>query len=246
MASALHEKAKTIADRLAERVPAVEGVRLFGSVARGDTEESSDIDLLVVGSDPSLTPVDLLEKLPEPLRAAPLSLLYYSAAELEDLYEQGDLFVLHILTEGQTLLDRADVFDRLRHEPRDLRLTIRAGLELELSRLRPYEDLTRFNDNFLFCLSHLYAIAKSVVMLDLAKEGILEFNRAKAFKALRDLHPEHAEELDRLSSLEPFYRLVTGRRREALPFSYIGARRETESAIRAIRTLAEVGLDDGE
>ena len=48
------QDARKIADRLAGAFPAIETVLLCGSVARGDADNWSDIDLVVIGSETEL------------------------------------------------------------------------------------------------------------------------------------------------------------------------------------------------
>ena len=50
------QDAQLIANRLVKSFGGIDAVLLFGSVARGDANQWSDIDLLVTGSDASLTP----------------------------------------------------------------------------------------------------------------------------------------------------------------------------------------------
>src|SRR5207302_176683 len=100
------------------------------------------------------------------------------------------------------------------------RVDVAEEIDTQLSRLEPYEDVTRFEDNYLFCLAHLYSIGKGVVMLRLADEGVFEFNRERAFEEFERLHPLEGGAAERIRALRPFYNLVTERRPEPLPFSY--------------------------
>jgi hypothetical protein len=247
MTSLRRQKAQVLADTIIASVPSVEAICLFGSVARGADDEWSDIDLLVVGSNPELTPTGILRRLPERVKPDRLSLLYYPSTNLTQLYDQGDLFVAHLRREGAILYDKSGVLERTLHGPFQPRMSLKAEVEIELERLRLYSRLERFNDNFLFCLSDLYAIGKSVVMLGLAKDGVFEFDRDRAFARFRQLHPDKRSETDVVAGLRPFYRVVTKRAPDSLPFPYIGASNQTRAAVRAVRSLAEVVLgDDGE
>lgn len=244
MASSLRHTAQAIADALG-RQAWVEGVCLFGSVARGDETAWSDIDLLVIGSRTGATHAEIIGALPPELQEPSLSLLYRSSEELARLSEERDLFVDHLRREGIILYDKSGQLARALSGESQPWTNLEAELESELVRLRPYEDLQKFNRNLLFCLSHLYAIGKSVVILDLAKEGVFEFNRDEAFRKFIALRPDKAEAINTIARLQPFYHLVTKRRVEPLPFSYYGSTHEAEEAVRAIKTLAEVGFEDG-
>jgi predicted nucleotidyltransferase len=235
----LRTHAHVIARHLAE-APAVEGVCLFGSVARGDAVETSDIDLLVVGADTELTPSKLLRTIPEQLRNLRLSLLYYSGDDLEALFASGASFVDHLRHEGEILYDERGTLSHVLEDEFSPSLNVADELESELARLEVYEDLAMFKDNFLFVLAQLYAIGKSIVMLGLVSEGASEYNREAAFAAFERRHADHADDLRRVARLRPFYALVTRRRSEALPFPYRGADGEAREAIEAIRRLAAI------
>ena len=56
MPASLGQQALSVSDHLASAVPASEGICLYGSVARGDADEDSDIHLLVLGDDRALPP----------------------------------------------------------------------------------------------------------------------------------------------------------------------------------------------
>ena len=90
---------------MAKRLP-VEEVWLFGSLARGEVHEGSDIDLLVVG--------DFHERFP--LRAGPilqmtdlpLQPFCYTREELERMKAEGNPFILTALKTGQRLWPEED------------------------------------------------------------------------------------------------------------------------------------------
>ena len=112
-------------------------------------------------------------------------------------------------------------------------------IKIYLAKLTPYRFPKRYNNNFLFCLSHLYSIGKGVIMLGLAKCGVLEFNREAAFEQFASVNPGLTAQVATVARLRPFYRLASGRKPEPLPFSYHDAAREMEEAVKAIESLAE-------
>lgn len=238
LALRLREDAQAIARTLVEHVPTIDAICLFGSVARGDANEWSDIDLLVVGRDDRLTRRDLVETLPEPLRMTPLSLLYYRTSDF-DWMEESDLFVEHFRREGVVLHDGTGRLTQLLSGPRRSHVGVRDEVTRELEQLRPYEDLGRFGDNLLFCLSHLYAIGKSIAIAQLASQGVYEFNRDLAFEKLRIQAPEMARAIDTITELRPFYELVTKHKEAELPFPYRRSQHQARAAIRAIKSLAD-------
>jgi hypothetical protein len=137
------------------------------------------------------------------------------------------------------LYNRLNLLEIILNQPLTPVVDVGEEIKAHRAKLAPYMDPRRFNNNFLFCLSHLYSLGKGVVMLGLAKKGVLEFNREAAFRRFASLNPDLASETEKVERLRPFYRLVTGREPEPLPFSYRSADRQMQDAVRAIETLAE-------
>lgn len=231
------ENAEQISRRLVEKFPAVDAVLLFGSVARGDANEWSDIDLVIIGSDPELRPSQLRHALAE--RNEHLSLIYYPTPLFQKLYDERTSFIAHLRKEGVSLYDRRDLLKTLLTRPFEPVRDIAAEIKAHRAKLAPYTDPRRFNNNFLFCLSHLYSIGKGVIMLGLAKRGVMEFNRDEAFRKFVKLNPDLASQTEKVAQLRPFYHLVTCRRPEPLPFPYTSAERQMHEAVDAIETLAQ-------
>ncbi len=218
--------------------PAIEAVLLCGSVARGDANPWSDIDLVVTSSDPELTVSELRKVISGRNH---VSLLYYRTPSFETLYRRHPLFVAHLKKEGVVLFDPAGVLRRMMERPTVpvARAAVAEEVKMYRAKLAPYRHPKRYNNNFLFCLSHLYSIGKGIIMLGLASRGVLEFNRDAAFRRFAALNPDLAEKIAKVARLRPFYQLASGRKREALPFSYHDAAIEMEEAVNAIESLAE-------
>ena len=231
------QDAQAITDGLVHSFSSIDGVLLCGSVARRDADEWSDIDLVVIGSDPKLTAQRLQEELSD--RKDRVSLIYYPTPGFQQLYQEGALFIAHLKKEGMVLYDRLNLLKTVLDQPFAPIVNIAEEIRVHRAKLAPYTDPRRFNNNFLFCLSHLYSIGKGVVMLGLAKKGVLEFNREAAFQRFAMLNPDLAKEAEKIAQLRPFYRLVTDRQPEPLPFSYRSADRQMQEAVTAIQTLAE-------
>jgi predicted nucleotidyltransferase len=233
----IHE-AKNVTAKLVRAYPAIEAVLLCGSVARGDANPWSDIDLVVVGSDPKLTLAELRQQISEQDH---VSLIYYRTPAFEALHRHRPLFVAHLRKEGVVLFDSAGVLRRLMDSPTTpvTKAAVADEIKMYRSKLAPYKHPRRYNNNFLFCLSHLYSIGKGVIMLGLANRGELEFNRDAAFGRFEALNPDLAEQVAKVRRLRPFYRLVSGREPEPLPFSYSDAAIEMEDAVNAIESLTE-------
>ena len=231
------QDAQAIADRLVQVFPSIDAVLLCGSVARGDADQWSDIDMVVIGSDAEITAQQLREALSD--RQNRVSLIYHSTSSFQEHHREGALFMAHLKKEGFALYDRLNLLRAIQDQPLAPIENISEEIAAQQAKLAPYRDSRRFNNNFLFCLSHLYSIGKGVVMLALAKKGLLEFNREAAFQRFASLNPDLATETEKIARLRPFYRLVTDRHPEPLPFSYRSADQQMQEAVRAIQALAE-------
>lgn len=231
------QDAQTAATLLTAAFPDIEAVLLCGSVARGDANAWSDIDLVVTGSDANRTSEQLREPLSQ--RTDRVSLIYYPTVLFRELCVERALFIAHLKKEGIALYDPLGVLKSALSDPSLPVVDIPGEIEAHRARLVPYADPRRFNSNFLFCLSHLYSIGKGVVMLGLANRGVLQFNRDAAFSCFSKLNPDLASETEKVARLRPFYHLVTDRHPEALPFSYRSAGRQMLEAVAAIEALAD-------
>ncbi len=93
----LRERVRMLADDLRSRYGA-SLVLLFGSLARGDVHEGSDIDLIVVGDIPGRfheRPGQVLE-----LTDLPVEPLCYTQDEFNRMLADGNPFILAALEEG--------------------------------------------------------------------------------------------------------------------------------------------------
>ena len=229
--------AEELARVLVEKFPAIDSVLLCGSVARGDANQWSDIDLMITTSNPKLTRAHLREALGD--RTDRVSLIFYRTADFEKEYKKRGLFVAHLIREGIPLYDKLGLLRQVLSEPFVPNADISAEIAHFRSKLAPYKFPERYNNNFLFCLSHLYSIGKAIVILALARRGILEFNRETAFRRFATMNPDLAGQIDKVTRLRPFYSLVSGRAPEPLPFSYDTAAAQMTEAVNAIESLAE-------
>jgi len=236
--SSLRRRASRIAATLRTALPGLDGVCLFGSVARGDAAGGSDIDLLVFIDGPSLGPVTVLNLLPESLRAQ-VSIVCCPTDVFYTRYRRRPDFISHIRQESDVLYDRDGTVRAMLTRPY-LPDGFREGVASCLRQLNLYRDTAPYRSNYLFCLAHLYAIGRGVVSLGLASDGTPEFNRARAFDRFAASHPALRRELRSVSSLEPFYALVNGRTPAALPFSYRRGAPAVRRAVAAIEKVAHV------
>ncbi|MEA3355752.1 MAG: nucleotidyltransferase domain-containing protein [Candidatus Bipolaricaulota bacterium] len=82
------------------RLPVSE-VYLFGSFARGDIHEGSDIDLIIVG-DFNERLFKRIERVLE-LTDLPIEPLVYTREEIDEMIKEGNPLILHALKEGKEL-----------------------------------------------------------------------------------------------------------------------------------------------
>jgi predicted nucleotidyltransferase len=235
MVDGARKRAERVSAHLASSVPGVEGVCLFGSVARGDEGEGSDIDLLVLGRDRGLTASGLRRSLPRSLRDDRIAVAYHTPETLDRYLVRWPRFGVHLRREGEVLFDRhgwlRDALDCERP------VSTLEELRLQLLRLANYDSLDRFGDRFLFPLANMYSIGRTVAFALLAERGIFDFNQQSALEQLARLAPDHAADINAIARLRPFAELVQGHSVGLLPFSFEGSGRNVAAAREAIRRL---------
>jgi predicted nucleotidyltransferase len=91
----------------------IRNVILFGSVARGDFTERSDIDMLVIYSrtKPENAVLDRVEDLMDEYDITIVP-VYLSVTEVRDRIRKADQFILNVLEEGQVLYGDAEWLGR--------------------------------------------------------------------------------------------------------------------------------------
>jgi len=237
MTASLRKRAHEVAADLVTAFPSVESVCLFGSVARGDDGPTSDIDLFVIGTDPQLTPLTIRERLGLEGASPRVSIVCHTPDTFSRYVMTGSRFLVHLQLEGEVLFDREGRLHDLQ-EREVINGSSEAEIMGQLRRLALYDDTSRYNGNFLFPLSHIYAIGKAIVMAILAEHGIYEFGRTRAFEAFADRFPETASSTRTIERLAPFYSLASKGVDVDLPFSYHACEEEVHAAIRAVRQIA--------
>jgi len=87
---------------------AVFAVWVYGSQARGDWDELSDLDILVVGQEPESIPYETWNR-----DGSPPSVSHYNWGEIEIMAAYGSLFLHHVNLEGRPLSECGGGHSRL-------------------------------------------------------------------------------------------------------------------------------------
>lgn len=101
----------------------IDAMMLFGSAARGDAHDESDVDLLAIYEASN----------PYSLKKASLELQFMPFKELLKLAAEGDLFAIHLALEGKIIFDNKGIFKEFReklHIKRDYKHTINQASSL--------------------------------------------------------------------------------------------------------------------
>lgn len=242
MDTSLRDRAEKVAEALVEEFPTVSGVWLFGSVARGDDDELSDIDLFILGNDPDLRPSIIRRQLHLENHPPKVSIVYHTQETLNRFVKNGSRFVVHLQLEGEVLFDSEGVLGEIQRMP-PLRTSVKPEVDGQLKRLELLDRPQRFNGNLLFPLTHVFSSGKAIVMAILAENQIYEFNREGAFDAFAERFPESRADIQTLRRLAPFSALVSKGSEEELPFSYRDCEGELITAVAATRRLATFSRD---
>ena len=178
----------------------VEAALLYGSVARGDAESYSDIDLL------ALCPVGQKRSVYDGLSATlsrhfeRVSLSIYSKREMNFLANAKSLFLLHLSTESVMLFDRTGWITNLvkDFEPKQsYDDDFRRSLEL----LVPLQTKVTNAPNQVHRLAFAYSLFRVFGVYLLAARRIFEFSKAKMSQSLIQAYPHEEGNIRFLSDL---------------------------------------------
>jgi predicted nucleotidyltransferase len=194
--------------QLVSRLPLdrVVAVLVFGSVARGDDDAHSDIDVLVVAGD---------EELPAEVGHAHLAVspLLLSTAGLVTEAAERPSFVAHLLDEAVVIYeDRRwaalrQVLAEAVLDPDALARELRDRSE----QLAPLSRPERFRTAPITARSHLFGLARSLVILRLLQAGVHEYSWQRAFDRYADLRPDLRVDLEALKALRGHYEYARAR-----------------------------------
>jgi len=213
-------------------------VLVFGSVARGDQDSQSDLDVLVVVDDG-----EARRELFQALAADPslaLSPLVLTAKSLKCEVADRPSFIAHLLDEGVAFYETAS-WITIRKSLSKSALDVDAlGREVR-SRVRHLEPLStpeRFRNSPVTALSHLYGIARSLIIARLLQVGIHEYSWQRAFDRYAEVRPELRDDLEALKGLRPYYEYARARIGANAPDRVVGID-EVRQLVHSVQQLAK-------
>ena len=241
---------RNLAKRAAEALRATDGIIgicVFGSVARGQANDDSDIDMLVLGDSPDIEPSSLYKLTPKSAREAGLSILYFTPDRLANHLRQASVFSLHLRRDGWIIFDRGGRLAGILQE--DPEPHPRQEILRQRKLLRSFRHTERFGGRFLFPLSHVYRIGRTVTYAQLVDRQVIEFDQGSAFALLATLMPSWSQEIKTIERLSPFYARTRSRYSEQdPPFDPNGPKAEAEfvRAYNAVLTITGAGSESAE
>lgn len=219
------------------------GVMLFGSVARGDDNPHSDVDLIVLveeGAD--------RKRIREAIKGATsgtslegkITPIFFTPDSLNAELVNRPSFSRHLADEGMALY-WAPGTDWLPRQlsslkqptPRDLQ----RELEQRMQALSKFEHLDRLNNEFAPTMSQLYVLARSVVILKLMQRGIRKYDGLGIFDTYSTIQPSLERDLERLKRLRSYYEYVHDKGKNSQDIEDIPPR-DLQAAISSLKRVA--------
>jgi hypothetical protein len=190
---------------------------VFGSVARGEADYQSDFDLLVVVEDFSarLRTIDRVTK----QGGVGTSPLVLTRATLSNGLSTRSSFIAHLLDEGLLIFETAawqELKLALQTIAADADL-LAAEVRRRVKELEPLSHAERFSNSPVTAKSHVYGIARALVIARLLQLGIHEYSWRRAFDCYAEIYPEQRREIETLKALRPYYEVARGRFGAVLP-----------------------------
>ena len=166
--------------------PAIITAILFGSVARGDSDTRSDIDILVICDDSTANLTeDIRDELAIKLHCDPLSVNVYIESQFRAMLCKGSLFAWHLRLEGRVL------FNKLKSEELFSELQQYSSYREDISQysilLSECKKSVEENGVNLFDLSLLFTVARNCCMLIAYRLGKPAFGRLSVFYVCEEL-----------------------------------------------------------
>lgn len=192
--------ARTLIAEVLKDIPLIEAAALYGSVARGDVEPHSDIDLLLLCHSGHKSALFEIVQPALSREFTKLSLALYSHRELKFLDRASSLFLLHLKREADVFLDRSGFLGSLLSDFRP-KPSYRADFFESLALLDPLRTRVANSPNDLHRLSYVYSLFRVFGVYLLAARGIFEFSKSKMAACLSREYPRACEAVEALSGL---------------------------------------------
>lgn len=213
--------------------PQIDAVCVLGSVARGESQPGSDIDLMLIAREPT-RPSKLYPKLDG---LGPISLIVHTRESFGRLSASRAIFAVHVRDEGKILFDRhewlADQLGSLVGLDADTSLTYRwASKEVER-----YRDLAPFNGIYHFAFARLYSISRAVAIGITVEKGDPQYGKDEPFSWIATQFPTLTDSVLRLSALRAFREIEGGYDGVSPPFDDRGADTEMRQAVADLESL---------
>lgn len=172
-------------------LPNVNAAILFGSNARGDSDEYSDLDLCIFCNDvPFLEIQKIRNKIASLLECKPYNISMYTSQKVKNMLAKGSLFMWHIKMEGKILFSRENyfenVFSKLEPYKRHKEDLIYYNILLEDIKLNL--EKTRFVSEF--DLSLLFTVCRNACMVICHLKGKPVFGRISVFNYMKDIYKD--------------------------------------------------------
>ena len=219
--------------------PDVRAACVLGSIARGDTDRFSDIDLLAVTRDqPGLIGARLRRVIPTSINGRPVQVRVLTATTLAELVAERTIYAAHVGRESLPLFDRRGDLRRARKAFGDGTTLAQSAMPLR-RRLALYDDLDFCGGQYLLCLADIYAFARAGAILALGRQGIFEFGRTAPLERLGEVAPTLKLAASFIRPLEPFYLRVRKGSYVPTPFNPQGEQAQAQ-ATQARNACAEI------
>jgi Nucleotidyltransferase domain len=209
---------------------------VFGSAARGDTDEHSDRDYLIVGDDH-----EALARRKQMLSRRGISVSDYSWKRLKKLFASGTLFALHLKLEARIIRDSSGqlqaLFSSFIPKPR-----YRSDFANSLKLFAPLSDIPSGGWGAGWAMDVLAVAVRNSGILLLADDGEYLFSFPSILAALRDRGTITDEQLLVLRQLRTFKRAYREGTQQRVPGQLV------QAAVRAASAAFEVdipSLDSG-
>lgn len=180
----------------------VASICIFGSMARGDSDDFSDRDVLVVSDS-----VEWREMYAADLRLKGWSVSEYFPKVLMDMSKDGSLFLQHVCQEGEIVFDKnywlQDLISNFSPKP------FYAEIENAIELAKPLDRIVYRNEGYFAALDVVFSFLRNFGIIHAANSGkyIFSFSDISEWIVLNfDLDSDHVNLLFRLREYKKAYR----------------------------------------